>query len=332
MMEPITRFHFGIAELTAGITLMPVIIGIFAISELLIQAETGGKELVMAQNELGNKLRRRDYIAGLREIKELGLKTFAKGCLTGHLIGALPGAGASVATFLAYAEAKRASKHPEEYGKGTPEGIAATETANNAICGGALVPVLAFGIPGDATTALLLGVFLIHGIVPGPLLLVEEFHLIAPMYAALFVSALLIPISLVTLGPYYLRLVRLNRAALYSFIAVIAMVGAYVATFCSFQMGLALFTGVVAYLFRKQGYPTIPILMGYILGPMAEVFLRRSLILSGGSPLIFFTSLPSVIFLALIVVFVYFFAVRPYLQERRLGAGAKASSSEKPTS
>lgn len=307
MMEPIARFHFGTEELTAGLTLIPVIIGIFAISELLAQVEMGGKGLGITQKI---KLRRKDFIARTRELKELGWKTYAKGTLIGHLIGALPGAGASVATFLSYAEAKRVSKHPERYGKGTPEGIAATETANNAICGGALVPVLTFGIPGDATTAMVLGVFLIQGIVPGPLLLVKEFHLIAPMYAALFVSALLIPVALVIFGPYYLWLVRVNKAVLYSFIAVIAMVGAYVASFSSLQMGLALFTGVVAYFFRKQGYPTIPILMGYILGPLAEVFLRRSLILSGGSPLIFFMSVPSVIFLVLAVVFVYFLGVR----------------------
>lgn len=316
MLEPIARLHFGTEELTAGLDLIPVIIGVFAISEILMQAEMGGGELEKAKKELGKKFRRRDFIPRLRELKELGVKTLVKGTLIGHLIGALPGAGASVATFLSYAEAQRASKHPERYGKGTPEGIAATETANNAICGGALIPTLTFGIPGDATTALVLGVFLIQGIVPGPKLLKEEFYLIAPMYAALFVCALLIPIALIIFGPYYLRLVRVNRAALYSLIAVIAMVGAYVATFSSFQMGLALFTGVIAYFFRKQGYPTVPILLGYILGPMTEVFLRRSLMLSGGSPLIFFTSLPSIMFLVLIIIFVYFITVRPWLRSR----------------
>lgn len=323
MLEPIARLNFGTEELTAGLDLIPVIIGVFAIAELLIQAEAGGR-LEIAQKVAG-KFRRRDFIPRLREVKELGLKTYVKGTLFGHLVGALPGAGASVATFLSYAEARRASKHPERYGKGTPEGIAATETANNAICGGALIPTLTFGIPGDATTAMVLGVFLVQGIVPGPKLLTEEFYLIAPMYAALFVCALLIPIALIIFGPYYLRLVRINRAALYSFIAVIAMVGAYVATFSPFQMGLALFTGVIAYFFRKQGYPTIPILLGYILGPMTEVFLRRSLLLSGGNPLIFFTSPPSIIFLLLIVIFVYFFAVRP--QRAKLG-GKKGEGEE----
>jgi putative tricarboxylic transport membrane protein len=185
------------------------------------------------------------------------------------------------------------------------------------MCGGALVPMLSFGIPGDATTAVVIGVLLIHGLVPGPRLLQVQFYLIAPMVAALVVcAALLIVPSLILLGPYYIKFVRINRAVLYSFIAVVAIVGAYVATYDIFQMGMALLAGVMAYFLRKTGYPTVPLLLGFILGPMAELYLRRSLQISGGNPVIFFTSLPSIVFLLLTVIFVYFLAVRPWLRSR----------------
>lgn len=305
VMQPAARFCFGITQLTQGVLLIPLIIGFFAFSELLIQAERGWKGLEIEEP----KMRRRDFIIKPSELKKM-LTGAIKGSLIGHFIGALPGAGASIASFLSYAEAKRSSKHPEKFGTGLPEGIVATETANNAVCSGALVPMLIFGIPGDSVTALVLGVLIIQGIRPSPALLGQRFYLVAPMYAALLVCAILIPIVLLIFGPYYMKVVRVNRPALYSFIAVIAMVGAYAATFSAFQMAMVVVMGILAYVFRKQGYSVIATMLGYILAPQLETYLTRSLVYSGGNPAIFFTSPVSVGFLVLIVVSVYFFVVR----------------------
>ncbi len=307
------RFYFGILPLLAGIDLISFIIGVFAISEVLIQAETFLKRTPPVA-----KLRRRDFIPRLSEFKEIGLRTYLKSMGIGYFMGVLPGAGGSMAALAAYSEAMRASKHPERYGKGEVQGIAAAESANNAMCGGAMLPMITFGIPGDPVAAVTMAVLLIHGLLPGPHLVLQQFHIIAPMLAALTLcAALLIIPSLLLLGQYYIKIASVNRPILYSFIAMVAVVGAYVATYDTFQMGMALLIGVLAYFMRKHNYPLVPLLLGFILGPIAELYLRRSLAISGGNPLIFFTHPASVLFLVLTVIFIYFLGVRPWLQSRK---------------
>ena len=268
IISPVPRFTFGFSALVDGIDLMPLIIGTFAISELLIQAE----EVDISPSPIkGSVIKRKDFIPSLKDLKEIGIWTYVKSSLIGFWIGVLPGAGGSMAAFVSYAEALRASKKPELFGNGSIEGIAAAETANNAMCGGALVPMLTFGIPGDCTSAVVLGVLIINGLKPGPQLLTTQLPLIAPMFAALFVGAFfLIPLTLFLLGPYYIKIVSINRSILYSAIALIALVGGYVSTNSTFQMGVTLFLGVVAYLLRKNNFPTVPLLLGAILGPMLE--------------------------------------------------------------
>ena len=304
----VSRFSYGSAALSRGIGLIPVIIGVFAISELLIQIEAlkGNGKVDVSKI----KFRRKDFIPKLQDIKKIGAKLYLKSILIGEAVGALPGGGAAMAGALSYTEAKRSSKHPEEFGKGSLEGVSASETANNAMCSGAMIPMLTLGIPGDAVTAMILGMFLIQGLIPGPAFLAKHFDLVAPMYASLMISAILIPVALLALGPYYIRIVRIRKSILYSFVAVIAMIGCYAAEFSTFQMAAALALGVATYFLRKQGYPSVPILMGVILGPMAETYVRRALLISAGSPMIFFTRPASVIFLVLSVVVVYFFMFR----------------------
>jgi len=310
VMEPVARFTFGFEMFVEGIDMMPLIIGTFAISELLIQSERNHHEVVIVEGA-GAKIRRRDFLPTLADIREIGVFTYLKSSFIGFLIGVLPGAGGSMAAFVSYAEAMRASKRPEEFGEGSIEGIAAAESANNSMCGGAFVPMLTFGIPGDPTTAIVLGVLVINGLQPGPMLFANQFDLISPMFASLFVSALvLIPLTLFALGPYFIKLVTINKAVLYSGIAVVAVVGGYVATFSIFQMSLTLVFGVIAYFLRKQDYPTVSMLLGFILGPDLELYFRRGLSLEDGDPMIFLTSPDSLFFLALTGVFFYFFVVR----------------------
>jgi putative tricarboxylic transport membrane protein len=312
VMEPVPRFTFGTEILVEGIDMMPIIIGAFAISEVLVQAaEQRGARLVDVPQEAPPAILRRDFVPLLAEIREIGWGTYLKSSIIGYLVGVLPGAGGSMAAFVSYAEAMRRSPRRELFGKGNREGIAAAETANNSMCGGAFVPMLTFGIPGDPTTAVVLGVLIINGLQPGPRLLETQLPLIAPMMAALLVSALLlIPLTLFLFGPYFLKIVSIRKAPLYSCIAVVALVGAYVATYSIFQMSLALFFGVLAFFLRRAGYPIVTLLLGFILGPDLEQYLRRSLSLSDGDPSIFLTSIDSLFFLVLTAIFVYFMALR----------------------
>ncbi|WP_319416017.1 tripartite tricarboxylate transporter permease [Marispirochaeta aestuarii] len=308
VVRPVSRFAFGSADLMEGIDLVPLIIGAFAISEMMVQAEVSNADYKkMTDIAVGSKISRRDFLPTWSELKEIGIFRYVKSSVIGYFIGVLPGAGASMAGFVAYAEAKRSSKHPEKYGKGSVEGIACTESANNAMCGGAMVPMLSFGIPGDGTTAIVMGVLMVFGLIPGPDLLTKNLDIIAPMYAALFVSAVvLLPVSLMLFGPYYVNMVKINRLILYSFIALIAIMGAYSATYSYFQMYAALVIGIIMYVLRKQQYPNVPFILGALLGPMLEGYFRRSLSISQQNPMIFFTSFDSLFFLLLIVVFVIF--------------------------
>lgn len=308
-MQPMGRFDFDSAYLVQGIGLLPAVIGLFAMAELLGQAGTKWRTLESAAGA-GFTPGHADFMPTLKEIREIGALTYIKSSVIGTVIGVLPGGGASMASFIAYAEAKRVSKRREDYGHGSHEGLAAAESANNAMCGGALVPLLTLGIPGDSVTAIIFGVLLIHGLAPGPELLQDHFDVAALMFAALFVAAVFVFLSVLALGPYYIRITRLNRGLLYSFVALIAMLGAFAASYSFFQMWVVLIVGAAGFMLRSAGFPIVPILMGVILGPHLEKLLRTSLIVSNGDPTIFLTQPISAALLALTAVFVYFLKVR----------------------
>lgn len=175
--------------------------------------------------------------------------------------------------------------------------------------------MLTFGIPGDPITAIVLGVLVINGIQPGPQLMSDQADLIAPMLASLLFSAvILIPLTLFLLGPYYLKMVSIRKDMLFATIALLSIVGSYVATYSTFQMIVALVMGVLAYIMRRNGFPIVTMLLGFILGPNLEEFLRRSLTLSNGNPMTFFTSPDSLFFVVLTVIFIYFLAIKKPLQ------------------
>lgn len=313
VMQPVPRFTYGTSTLVQGIDMMPVIIGVFAVAELMTQINAKPSDISAAElKKVAAKLKRRDFVPPMSEIREIGLFGYIKAALIGYSIGLLPGVGGSMAAFVAYADAKRTAKPSDQFGKGSRRGIAVAESANNAMCGGAFVPMLMFGIPGDPTTAIVLGVLVINGIQPGAKLIETQAHLIAPMFVSLLLSALiLIPLTLFLLGPLFIRIVSIPRGILYAGIAVVAMVGCYVATFSIFQMTLAALFGLFAYYLRRGGYPVVSLLLGFILGPDLELYLRRTLDLSDGSPLIFVTSPDSLFFIALAFVFVYMMEIRP---------------------
>ena len=284
-LAPAPRFTLGSVNLLVGLPLIPVVIGIFAFTEVFHQA---GRP--PSRGDGRSSGRPDGAFAWWPEVRRVGWRPFVKNSLIGTSVGALPGAGAAMAAFVAYSEARRGSPHPERFGKGAPEGIVAPEVANNAVTGGALIPLLALGIPGDAVTAVILGGLVIHGITPGPHLFTEAAHLIAPLFTAYFAAYLLILIFGLTLLPLYARVARVSRSLLFPAIAPLAVVAAFTSERTTFAIHVAAGVGVLGYLLRRLGYPVIPVLLGLILGPMLESNLRRALILSEGDPLILVSS------------------------------------------
>lgn len=288
-LAPVPRFTFGSVDLLVGVPLIPVVIGLFALSELLHQA--GRTEPATDAYESAAKAA---TVGWWSDVRSVGWKLFAKSSLIGTLVGALPGAGGAMAAFLSYSEAKRSSPHPERFGTGIPEGIVAPETANNAMTGGALIPMLAFGIPGDAVTAVILGGLVIHGITPGPQLFGESAHLLRPLFGAYFSSYVLILVLGILMAPLFAAVTRIPRPVIFPLIGALAIVAAFTSEGTAFAMYLTAAVGIGAFVLRGLGYPLIPILLGLILGPMLEANFRRSLILSEGDLTVFVGSPVSV--------------------------------------
>jgi putative tricarboxylic transport membrane protein len=288
-LVPIPRFTFGSVDLLVGVPLIPMVIGLFAVSELLHQA--GRPDRPTAYHASVAEGRTALWWADARGV---GLKLYVKSSIIGTLVGALPGAGGAMAAFLSYSEAKRSSLHPERFGTGIPEGIVAPETANNAMTGGALIPLLAFGIPGDAVTAVILGGLVIHGITPGPQLFGESAHLLRPLFGAYFSSYVLILVLGLIMTPLFAAITRVPRPVIFPLIGALAIVAAFTSEGTAFAMYLTAAVGIGACVLRGFGYPLIPILLGLILGPLLEANFRRSLILSEGDPTVFVRSPVSV--------------------------------------
>ena len=298
-MGTVGRFTFDVLELSRGLPLLPLVVGLFAVSQALLLTEKGAKAV---------RLERMKGRTGLWEMFRVMGKfkaTLLKSSLIGTVVGAIPGTGAAIASFVAYSEARRASKDPDQFGAGTIEGVIASESSNNSVTGGALIPVLTLGIPGDPITAIMLGAFLIHGLVPGPMLFIESAHVVYTIFSTMMVTYFLV-LLYGYFGAYvFAALLKVREAILVPIILVISFIGAYAMNSSLFDVGLALVSGVVGYFLTKFNFPLPPIFMGLLLGPIAEESLRQSLVVSDGSWLIFVTQPISAAFLgvtALIVI------------------------------
>jgi len=286
--DPITgegRFTFGLFNLIAGLDLLAVVIGVFALSEVLLRASRridGATLLVAFEGIVLPKLRAwKGRLGGLA-------KSIAIGCG----VGVLPGTGAATAAFISYAEARRSSPRRDDFGKGEPDGIIASESANNAVTGGALVPTMALGIPGDAITAVMLATLTLHGVTPGVRLMTSNPALIA----AIFTGFLLINLILLPLGMLVSRLaaplLRMREAFLMTAIAVFCVIGVYFVRGNPFDLLVMAVAGVIGFILRRQGYPMAPLVIGMVLGPTLEMSLRQGLIITNGSFTAFFTGHP----------------------------------------
>lgn len=308
VISPVARQTFGSEALIEGIDLMAVIIGAFAVAEVFAQVASRASDAGPIPKDVS--IARKEFVPRIADFMDYGWVRYLKSSLIGYFVGVLPGAGGSAASFISYADARRSAKRPEDFGNGSSEGVAGAECANNAMCGGAFVPMLTFGIPGDGTTAVILGVLIINGLQPGPQLFTDQYGVVVPMMIALIICALLIPLTLIALGRTYLRLIAIDKAILFTAISVIAIVGAYISSYSSFQMATALVMGVTAFVMSRQGYPSVCLLLGFILGPDLEVYFRRALSITEGNPIILLTSPDSLALFLLTIVFVYMMLFR----------------------
>jgi len=270
------RFTFGIQTLMDGVGLVPVIMGLFGISEVLLNLEhLASQRTVYAEPTGGLLPNREDWRRSAMPI--------ARGSLLGFFLGILPGAGAIIASLVSYATEKRFSKHPEQFGQGAIEGVAGPEAANNAAAGGAFIPLLTLGIPANPVMAILLGALMIHGLQPGPLLMQRAPDLFWGIIASMYIgNAMLLVLNLPLIG-IWTRLLRVPYALLFPFILLFCLIGSYSVS-NNVGDGIVMWVfGVVGYLLRKFDYEAAPLILAMVIGPMMEEALRQSLILSAGS-------------------------------------------------
>ena len=282
-MEGVERFMFGQPTLYNGVNTTCALIGLFSMSQVLILAE---KKIV----ERAKAAKIKDKMTlSKAEVKRL-MPTITRSWLIGNILGILPGAGATIACFMGYNEAKRFSKHKEEFGNGSIEGVAGSESANNAVTGGSLIPTLTLGIPGESVTAVLMGGLIIHGLQPGP----ELFTTYAGMTYTFFAGFVLVQFAMLIIGLWgskmFAHIARLSDRILIPCIFVLCVVGSY-AIHNNFDEVIIMFVfGIIGYLVRKFDMNAAAIVLGLILGPIGENGLRRSLILSDGDPMILFST------------------------------------------
>ncbi|ADN01576.1 tripartite tricarboxylate transporter permease [Spirochaeta thermophila] len=269
------RFSFGIPQLMAGFPMLAVLIGLFAISQVFVELKNIGKELPRYHQRIER------VIPPLRELGRL-MKVIVPFSFLGTFIGIIPGTGGTIASFLAYNEARRFSKNPDGFGKGVPEGIAAPEAANNGTTGGAMVPLLTLGVPGDVITGVMLGALILIGVRPGPLLFKEDPQLISSLFVGFFAAQLLILVLGLVGARLFPLILRIRVSHLFPVILMLCLVGAFSLNNSLYDVGVALAFGVVGYFMRKASFPVAPMVLGVILGPLAERELGKALIISHG--------------------------------------------------
>lgn len=277
------RYTFGSYHLYEGLPLVPFLVGLFAMSEVLIGAERAHKKIEFNQSSLTVKL---PGLNALRKMKEVLLRS----SLIGTVIGIIPGEGAAVGAFFAYSEAKRRSNHPEKFGTGIAEGIVAPETANNATVGGALVPTLTLGVPGSPAAAVLLGALMIQGLAPGPALFSDRPDVMYAIFIGLFfINILMIVIGLLAIR-FAAKLIMVPTAVIVPTVMLLCFVGIYSVSNSMFNVGVMLGAGILGYVVRKLGYSIAPLSIGFVLGPILENSLRQSLTIADGSVAEFFNT------------------------------------------
>lgn len=302
----VPRFDFGEVRLFDGISFSVAAVGLFGMAEMLASAETNSSTSV-------EKFRFRELFPKLREIFQCW-RELISGSLIGFFVGVLPGAGATAATMISYAFAKRHSKHPETFGEGAMEGVASPEAANNAASYGAMIPMFALGIPGSGTTAVLMGGLLMIGLQPGPMLFTTQSAFVWTVFGSFYIGNLALVLITLALIPLLAACAFLRTGYLYPIVIAIVVYGIYAINNSMFEVALAIAFSLVGYVMCKLKYPPVPFVLGMILGPLLERGIRRTLVAYDGDISVFFKSPIALVFFLLTLLLL----LAPLLKKRKL--------------
>ncbi len=313
------RFTFGNVELMDGVNFIPAMIGLFAMSEVLRNAARGNNavRVEVKLDRIGSA-----FIGAARSLGKFK-RVIAQSSVLGTLVGALPGAGADIAAWIAYALAKKGSKTPQEYGKGSLEGIAAGGSANNAGVAGAWTPALVFGIPGDSVTAIAIGVLLMKGLTPGPQIFTNDATLVGALFGSFFIANIVMLFTGAVAIALATFILKVPRSVLMPLILLSSLVGAFAITGSTLAIWIVLVLGVIGYFMEENGVPMAPAILGIVLGRVLEDNFMLSMMKSQGSMLAFFERPVSAVLGSLTVLLWAFLLYRALRQLRRAGSTPK---------
>jgi len=280
-MSGFSRFSYGVVELGDGIGIVPVAVGLFGVSEILIAARAGAAARV-------TQPRLRELLPSATELKD-SAAPIARGTVLGFFVGIIPGSAHVISSFISYALERRLSRHPERFGQGAIEGVAGPESANNAAASGALVPLLALGVPSGALPAVMLAALLIHGVTPGPMLIQSNPELFWGLIASMYVGNVVLLILNLPMIGLFINVLRVPYPYLYPLILMFCVLGVYSINQSVVDIWIMVIMGLLGYLLRKLDFETAPIVLGLILSPMLELSVRQALAMSGGDYSIFLT-------------------------------------------
>ena len=303
------RFTFGFPELTGGLSFVPMLIGLFALSEGFRQVE-----IILTAPRVNAVIK--DILPKLHDLK-VCMGAYLRACPIGLIVGITPAIGADTSAFLSYAETKRASKHPELFGTGVPEGVAAAQCGENASTGGDVLPMITLGIPGDAATAVLMGALTIHNLQPGPMLFQNHPETVHEIFAGMILANVCFVILGLAFARFFAQVINLDRKYLIPLIFICCMVGSYAINNVFYDLVTCVLFGFIGYLMIRYDFPVAPMVLAQILGGMMESNFRRALTMSRGDPTIFLTRPITVVILAL-AAFTTVVAIRRQRQALRL--------------
>jgi putative tricarboxylic transport membrane protein len=309
LMTGLPRFTFGINELTDGVGIIPILMGLYGISEVLENLEQNLDQREIYQTRIKN------LWPSLRDWTEAKW-AIARGSLIGLCLGIFPGGGPLLSSFISYTVEKKVSKHPEKFGKGAIEGVAGPESANNSAAGASMIPLLSLGIPPNISMALLFSALMIHGIQPGPLIIKNHPDIFWGLIASLYVGNIFLLILNLPLIGIWVQVLKVPYRILFPLILLFCLIGTYSVNNSAFDLFVMILFGVLGYLFRKFGYESAPLILAVVLGPMLEQNLRQSLLLSRGSFLIFISRPISAVALG-IAFFLLLSNIFPYFKKYR---------------
>ena len=302
------RFTFGQMELMDGVGLVPIVMGLFGISEVLLNIEQ-----VVTREIFETKLK--GLMPSAKDWKD-SAGPITRGSILGFFLGILPGGGAVISSFLSYAVEKRVAKHPEQFGKGAIQGVAGPESANNSATGGAFIPLMILGIPPNVVMAMLLGAFMIHGVTPGPLMMTEHPGLFWGVIASMYIgNAMLLVLNLPLIG-MWVQVLKIPYKILFPLILLFCLIGVYSISNAVFDIYIMLIFGILGYLMKKFDFEAAPLVLAFVLGPLLENNLRKSLIMSDGGFGIFFTR-PLAAFFLIVALLLLLSPLIPALRKKR---------------